>query len=166
MPLISEGRFVADIWTRPAQEEALKPGARYILPLDRLVSEGETLVATGAVLGVEIPNNAALALLGPWLARLELIVVAFPKSADGRGFSIAARLRRLGYTRELRAIGHVIPDQYALAKSSGFDAVEISDALAARQPETQWTAAAHAMSWTYQHSSGPSRSILGARWGN
>jgi hypothetical protein len=32
----------------------------------------------------------------------------------------------------------VIADQYAMARRAGFDEIEISDDLAARQPEDQW----------------------------
>jgi uncharacterized protein (DUF934 family) len=72
------------------------------------------------------------------LNSLAMIRVDFPSSADGRGFTLAAQLRRLGYTGRLRARGHVIADQYAMARRSGFDEVEIDEALAARQPESQW----------------------------
>ena len=44
----------------------------------------------------------------------------------------------MGYRGRLRAAGHVIADQYAMARRAGFDEVEISDDLAARQPEDQW----------------------------
>ena len=71
-------------------------------------------------------------------AAANLIRVAFPSFADGRGFTIARVLRRRGYTGRLRAAGHVIADQYAMARRSGFDEVEISDDLAARQPASQW----------------------------
>ena len=67
-----------------------------------------------------------------------MIRVAFPSFADGRGFTIARRLRLMGYTGRLRAAGHVIADQYAMARRSGFDEVEITDEMAARQPEDQW----------------------------
>ena len=67
-----------------------------------------------------------------------LVRVDFPSFADGRGFTIARRLRLMGYTGRLRARGHIIADQYAMARRSGFDEVEISDDLAARQPEEQW----------------------------
>ncbi|KGM48467.1 DUF934 domain-containing protein [Pseudooceanicola atlanticus] len=69
---------------------------------------------------------------------LKLIRVEFPSFSDGRGFTIARVLRRRGYTGKLRAFGHVISDQYAMARRSGFDEVEISDDLAARQPEGEW----------------------------
>ena len=74
-----------------------------------------------------------------------MIRVDFPSFADGRGFTIARRLRLMGYRGRLRAKGHVIADQYAMARRSGFDEVEISDALAARQPEPQWLSRAQ---WT------------------
>jgi len=69
---------------------------------------------------------------------VEMIRVDFPSAADGRGFSIAQRLRLAGYAGRLRARGHVIADQYAMARRAGFDEVEISDDLAQRQPEDQW----------------------------
>jgi uncharacterized protein (DUF934 family) len=79
-----------------------------------------------------------------------LIRITFPSFSDGRGFTLAARLRRLGYRRRLRAAGHVIADQYAMARRSGFDEVEIDTDLAARQPEDQWLARADWQAHDYQ----------------
>ena len=76
------------------------------------------------------------------LTGVSAIRVAFPGFADGRGFTLAARLRRAGFTGRLRAAGHVIADQYAMARRSGFDDVEIDESLAACQPEAQWRARA------------------------
>lgn len=73
---------------------------------------------------------------------LAAIRVVFLGFADGRGFTLAARLRRAGYTGRLRAAGPVIADQYAMARRAGFDEVEIPEALAARQTEGQWLARA------------------------
>jgi uncharacterized protein (DUF934 family) len=72
------------------------------------------------------------------LGEFTLIRVAFPAFNDGRAFTLAATLRRMGYGGELRALGPVIADQYAMCRRVGFDAVEIPDELAARQPEAQW----------------------------
>jgi hypothetical protein len=44
----------------------------------------------------------------------------------------------------------VIADQYAMARRSGFDEVEISDDLAARQPEAQWLRRANWQAHDYQ----------------
>ncbi|MBC7480302.1 MAG: DUF934 domain-containing protein [Pseudorhodobacter sp.] len=74
----------------------------------------------------------------PYLDDLTLIRVAFPAFSDGRAFTVARRLRVLGYKGHLRAVGPVIADQYAMARRVGFDDVEIPDDLAARQPAAQW----------------------------
>ncbi|KEJ90264.1 DUF934 domain-containing protein [Sulfitobacter donghicola] len=71
-------------------------------------------------------------------SQIEMIRIDFPSSADGRGFTIARALRLRGYTGRLRARGQVLADQYAMARRSGFDEVEIDEALAARQPVDQW----------------------------
>lgn len=70
--------------------------------------------------------------------RATALRVGFPSFADGRGLTLARRLRLLGFTGHLRAQGHVLADQYAMVRRAGFDAVEIDDDLAARQPEDQW----------------------------
>jgi uncharacterized protein (DUF934 family) len=72
------------------------------------------------------------------LDQLSLIRVAFPAFNDGRAFTIARRLRMLGYTGQLLALGPVIADQYAMLRRVGFDGAEIPDDLAARQPAEQW----------------------------
>ena len=81
---------------------------------------------------------------------LEMIRVNFPSFADGRGFTIARVLRLRGYAGRLRAQGHVLADQYAMARRAGFDEVEIDDDLAARQPEHQWLARADWQAHDYQ----------------
>ena len=88
--------------------------------------------------------------LAPYLPALTLIRVAFPAFSDGRAFTIARRLRALGYTGTLRANGPVIADQYPMARRVGFDQVEIPDAMAERQPEAQWTARADWKAHDYQ----------------
>ena len=79
-----------------------------------------------------------------------LIRIDFPSFADGRGFTLARLLRLRGYTGRLRARGHVIADQYAMARRAGFDEVEIDEALAERQPEDQWVFRADWQSRDYQ----------------
>lgn len=74
----------------------------------------------------------------PDVTGADLVTVAFPAFSDGRGFTLARHLRARGYQGRLRAKGHVIADQYTMARRAGFDEVEISDDLAARQPADQW----------------------------
>jgi uncharacterized protein (DUF934 family) len=66
------------------------------------------------------PDDDARALV-PFLDRLTLIEVAFPKYRDGRGYSSARILREAGYTGELRAQGDVLVDQIAFMRRCGFD---------------------------------------------
>ncbi|QYK43010.1 MAG: DUF934 domain-containing protein [Paracoccaceae bacterium] len=87
---------------------------------------------------LDLSNTDDPSLAAAALPRLSLIRIAFPAFSDGRGFTLARRLRMMGYRGRLRAAGHVIADQYAMARRVGFDEVEISDDLAARQPEAQW----------------------------
>jgi uncharacterized protein (DUF934 family) len=91
---------------------------------------------------VDLVNTDDPTALAPYLADLTLIRVGFPAFSDGRAFTIARRLRMLGYTGQMIATGPVIADQYAMARRVGFDAVEIPDDLAARQPQEQWLARA------------------------
>ncbi|WP_050603516.1 DUF934 domain-containing protein [Ruegeria sp. 6PALISEP08] len=84
------------------------------------------------------------------LGNAKMVRVDFPSSADGRGFTIARVLRLKGYTGRLRARGHVLADQYAMARRSGFDEVEIDHTLADRQPEDQWLARANWQDNNYQ----------------
>jgi uncharacterized protein (DUF934 family) len=90
---------------------------------------------TGAV---DLANTDNPLPLADVLADLTLIRVAFPAFNDGRGFTIGRSLRMMGYTGTLRAHGHIIADQYAMARRVGFDDVEIPDDLALRQPADQW----------------------------
>ena len=91
---------------------------------------------------LDLANTDDPAAVQPYLDEINLIRVAFPAFSDGRGFTLARRLRMMGYTGELRALGPVISDQYAMARRVGFDSVEIPDDLALRQPQEQWLARA------------------------
>lgn len=87
---------------------------------------------------VDLAHTDDPAALKDHLAALHLIRISFPAFNDGRAFTIARRLRMMGYVGELRALGPVIADQYAMARRVGFDSVEIPDELAVRQPQEQW----------------------------
>lgn len=100
--------------------------------------------------GVDVASADDVTALAGQLERLRMIRIEFPSFADGRGFTLARRLRQMGYTGRLRARGHVLADQYAMARRAGFDEVEISTDLAARQPEAQWRARADWRAHDYQ----------------
>ncbi|MFZ3581984.1 DUF934 domain-containing protein [Loktanella sp. DJP18] len=106
-------------------------------------------VALDVPVAVDVPSDAEPDAVKT-VMQAAMIRIAFPSFSDGRGFTLAAMLRRAGYQGRLRAQGHVIADQYAMARRSGFDEVEISDDLAARQPEDQWLARADWRANDYQ----------------
>lgn len=99
---------------------------------------------------LDLPSDSDPIAVQPYLQQLKTIRIDFPSFADGRGFTLAQRLRLMGFTGLLRANGHVIADQYAMARRAGFDEVEISPELAARQPWEQWKARANWGAHDYQ----------------
>lgn len=89
---------------------------------------------------------AALARLASWSGwphRVALLRIRFPNFADGRGLTLARQLRRLGFDGRLRAVGPLLPDQYAMLRRAGFDEVEITKAHAARHAQAHWLARAN-----------------------
>ncbi|MFP4328098.1 MAG: DUF934 domain-containing protein [Paracoccaceae bacterium] len=99
---------------------------------------------------LDLPPETDPESLAGRLDGIALVRVAFPSFADGRGFTLARRLREAGYRGRLRAVGHVLADQYAMARRAGFDEVAIAADLAARQPEAHWLARADWRAHDYQ----------------
>jgi uncharacterized protein (DUF934 family) len=127
--IVTDSGFTADNWTLG------------FVPLDEAAND---------VAALDVPSAADPAEVITQLAGVEMVRVDFPSFADGRGFTIARQLRLAGYKGRLRAKGHVISDQYAMARRCGFDEVEISDELATRQPESEWTFRANWQANNYQ----------------
>lgn len=99
---------------------------------------------------VDLSNTDDPEALQAALLDLNLIRIAFPAFNDGRAFTVARRLREMGFTGTLRALGPVIADQYAMLRRTGFDQVEIPDDLATRQPAEQWAFRADWQAHDYQ----------------
>lgn len=106
--------------------------------------------AANDVASLDVPSDTPARALADFCKTTSVIRVDFPSFADGRGFTIARQLRRMGFKGRLRAKGHIISDQYAMARRCGFDEVEISDELAKRQPEADWTFRANWQEHDYQ----------------
>ncbi|MDE0174287.1 MAG: DUF934 domain-containing protein [Defluviicoccus sp.] len=106
--------------------------------------------ALSSAAALDLENTAQAEDIAPAFGRIALIRIAFPSHTDGRGFSLARHLRLLGYRGRLRAAGRILADQYAMARRSGFDEVEIDRALAEQQPEEQWLFRADWRSHDYQ----------------
>ena len=78
------------------------------------------------------------------------LLITVESFADGRAFSIAKRLRLLGFTGRIRLKGDVLPDQYAMARRSGIDDIEITQAHADRCQEADWVFRADWRNHDYQ----------------
>lgn len=99
---------------------------------------------------LDVPADTDPETLRGQIDGVEMIRVDFPSFSNGRGFTIARWLRTMGYAGRIRAVGHVISDQYPMARRCGFDEVEISEDLAARQPADQWQYRADWQAHDYQ----------------
>ncbi|WP_182421975.1 DUF934 domain-containing protein [Aureimonas sp. ME7] len=116
-----------------------------------------------APLGLLVAGDTPLCAIEPYFGAVDLIAVAFPSFSDGRGLSLAKRLRRAGFAGTLRAAGPLIADQFREALDCGFDEIELPDAMAARQPVEQWLAAKDIVRDHYQTGYGEELSILQKR---
>jgi len=94
----------------------------WLVPLSVWTAQSHVLCARGGRNGVILQNTDDPQLLVNDFDRLALIAVHFPKFTDGRGYSVARLLRRLGWKGELRAVGDVLRDQLFYMTRCGFDA--------------------------------------------
>ncbi len=125
--IIKDGHFVED--------QFLAEGGGFI-QLDELSLNTHGLEP--AHTGIDVPNDTNPEALAGLMNSVAAIRIPFPSFADGRGFSIAQKLRRMGFNGLLRAQGHVLADQYPMALRSGFDEIEIPNEQAGRMPQSQW----------------------------
>ena len=146
MPLLKHNAIVPDTWTELAGEAPLPDTGDVIVPLDRLLKEKDALSRRRNRLGVRLGNTDNVEALGSLLPELAVIVLPFPAFNDGRAYSLARKLREMGYQGELRASGNILPDQLQFMLQVGFDAFEIGD----RFTLETWQKAARQMSLAYQ----------------
>lgn len=124
--------IVEEDWFAHADLESPLPEGHVVVPLARL--EKETLVLEGgARLGVRVPSDTRLARIEPYVARLARIEIEFPKFTDGRGYTLARRLRdQAHFGGELVAVGDVLRDQALLMHRCGFDVLNVASHRDAR----------------------------------
>jgi uncharacterized protein (DUF934 family) len=125
---------VSDDWHYAGIDEG-EPTGRQVLSLaDYLAARiaGADASRTGVRL---VPTDVHVEPLAPHVATLPLVVVEFPTTGDGRGFTQAHLLRgRFGYRGELRASGKgVRADQMFFLARCGFDVFELAPG---EKPET------------------------------
>jgi uncharacterized protein (DUF934 family) len=117
---------------------------RPLIPLPALLeTDAQTLQTAAQTYPVQLGPTDDPALLIPHFGRLSLVAIHFPKFTDGRGYSIAAALRHLGFRGELRATGDVLIDQLFFLKRVGFTSFALradQDPAAARRALSTYSA--------------------------
>ena len=133
MKLIENGTAVDPSWVFWEKAANCGQSINQIAPVELFLKNPE--ISTG----VQIEVDTNLDHIAPHLAKLALIVIRFDAYADGRGFSIAHRLRHsFEFTSKIWGSGSLISDQYALAAQCGIDAVLVDEQLLKRQPIEHW----------------------------
>ena len=109
----------------PDDQPLIDEDTPVIVGLERFRSERLTLLARRGGIGVRLAPADDVAELAGDLGAIGVVAVEFPVFSDGRGFSIARRLReRYGYTGEIRAVGSVTRDRLHFMRRCGIDAFE------------------------------------------
>lgn len=123
------GRFEPNDFAISAEDTG---GDGLILPLEALRAALDGNSTSNRRLGLLFSPADRFDEVLPLLERIAVVAVDFPKFADGRGFSHAARLVRAGFAGEIRAVGEVLIDEIPLMRRVGFSAFEVRNATARR----------------------------------
>ena len=160
MPLIKNGTLVEDNWVRVIDGAPLPDADALLLSLDVWRDSRDALIASGKRLGILLAADQPPVLIADDIGRFDLVALDFPTFKDGRAYSYARLLReRHGYARELRAVGHVLRDQFSFMRRCGFDAFEIADGASAED----WARAMTEISRVYQPATDRRRTIASLR---
>src|SRR5262245_5946804 len=126
MPLIKNGRVIADRYVNVVDDAPLPEGVPVLVPAARFLADAAEILQRDAPVGVAWPNNRKVAELAPYLDRLALVALVFPNFKDGRAYSQARQLREQhGFRGELRATGNILRDQFLFLVRAGFDSFEV-----------------------------------------
>ncbi len=132
MPIFKGDGFAPDDWRNLAQGEDPPPDGKVILTLAQWQEPARMRERRYTAWPVIEPGQD-IRTIAPDLARFALVAVVFPKFTDGRGYSLAHRLRgNFGFAGELRAAGDVLFDQLQFLARCGFDSFEIRDVATLR----------------------------------
>lgn len=133
------GASIEDFWHYPSPEAELVAAPHSIVQLADWEPHIQRFGTPAA--GVWVTAEQDIDALLPLLDQLELIVIAFAQSRDGRGFTLARLLReRHHYQGDLRATGPLLPDQFAMLMQCGYSSLRVSQNV----PVQRWQEAADA----------------------
>ena len=97
------------------------------MPADIIDRTGHLVPGHHAEPDVTLEPADSIDTLLPNLGTIKCIAVNFPKFRDGRGFTHIRALREHGFTGEIRAIGHVLPDQFMSLCRCGVSSVMLPE---------------------------------------
>ena len=101
---------------------------KVILTKGLWIQKGQLLKKNKIISGIQLNSDESLDEITDDILYFSLIQFNFLSFKDGRPFSIAKNLRKkLNFKNEIRASGHILPDQYIFLIRCGFDTVEIED---------------------------------------
>lgn len=136
--LIKENNIVTDEWTvlrlkeGETADRVVVPAGKVIVPLPVWSCQHETLYGRPE-LGLWLASFERAEDIPDDVHRFPVIGVDLHKYTDGRGYTLAYRLRKqLGFRGELRAMGDILHDQLFYLKRVGFDAFAVREDKDAR----------------------------------
>lgn len=123
MQIIKDKTIIEDGWVHYAGEGPLPEGD---LIVSHEVWQDQQDALGGRKVGLRLEPGDQVRDIQDDLKHFDLIAINFPTFMDGRGYSMAKILRdRLGYTKEIRAVGDIMRDQLFYLARCGFNAFEI-----------------------------------------
>lgn len=137
--LIKNNALVADEWTvlrlkeGEAADSVTVPAGKVIVPLPVWNCQHEALQGRKE-LGLWLASFERAEDIPDNIHRFPVIGVDFHKFTDGRGYTLAYRLRKqMGFRGELRAMGDVLRDQLFYLKRVGFDSFAVREGKDAKE---------------------------------
>ena len=101
---------------------------KVILTKSLWIQKGQLLKKNKIISGIQLNSDESLDEITDDILYFSLVQFNFLSFKDGRPFSIAKTLRKkFNFKKEIRASGHILPDQYIFLIRCGFDTVEIKD---------------------------------------
>ena len=101
---------------------------KVILTKSLWIQKGQLLKKKKIISGIQLNSDESLDEITDDILYFSLVQFNFLSFKDGRPFSIAKTLRKkFNFKKEIRASGHILPDQYIFLIRCGFDTVEIEE---------------------------------------
>ena len=143
--ILKNGQVHSDDWQvlRPEADADLAtlnvPAGNWLVPFALWQAQNAALQSRRDI-GVWLSPNDDLTEVAKHFGQWPLVAIDFPKFTDGRGYSIAWRVRNhYKYQGELRAIGNVLVDQLFFMLRVGFDTLALDPKVSAATAESHLT---------------------------